>query len=202
MGEEWRDIEGYEGYYQVSSFGRFRSLDREVVSKNGRVRMFSGSIRRTVHYSNGYLWLYLCKDGIKKSFIAHRLVAKAFIPCNDPSLEINHKDENKENNSVSNLEWVTHKENINHGTATERRVRNSDFSGVNNPMYGRKRLDHPWSIPINQYDLNGNYIQSFHSVGSAARTLGISDASIHGVLKGKRKCACGYIWEYKQLTEN
>ena len=105
MQEIWKDITGYEGLYQVSNFGRIRSLDR--VSTSGR--HLKGKIMKPV--ANPYMRIALCKDGNKISFIVHRLVAEAFIPNPNNYTCINHKDEDKTNNNVDNLEWCTYKYN-------------------------------------------------------------------------------------------
>lgn len=100
MNEEWRDIEGYEGLYQVSNLGRVKSLR----DKNNKEREL---ILKPKIMRNGYLKVDLCKNGKQKTFTVHRLVATVFIsnPKNFPV--VNHKDENKLNNNVSNLEWCT-----------------------------------------------------------------------------------------------
>lgn len=119
MIEEWRDIKGYEGLYQVSNMGRVQRLDKYIVdvSQGGiRTRMFKGHIMNlTIHNVSGYVSMYLSKNGKKKRYLVHRLVAEAFIPNPDNLPEINHKDENKVNNCVENLEWCTPKYNANYG---------------------------------------------------------------------------------------
>ena len=115
-GEVWRDIKGYEGQYQVSNKGDVRSIDR--INHIGR--RYSGRTLRPRYHTNGYLQVDLRKDGIRKSKLIHRLVAEVFIPNQNNYLEINHKDENKTNNYVENLEWCTKEYNMNHGTQKER----------------------------------------------------------------------------------
>lgn len=129
MIEEWRDIKGYEGFYQVSNLGRVRSLDRykNQVSKRGRIypAFCPGRILKQTYRGN-YLRVnlyHLSGNGISyngESFSVHRLVAEAFIPNPNNLPCINHKDENKENNCVDNLEWCTYKYNSNYGTIRER----------------------------------------------------------------------------------
>lgn len=112
MDEVWKDIKGYEGYYQISNFGNIRSLDRWI-KDNGTLVFKHGTLLNPVKQSVGYLQIALnIKGTVKKKYI-HRLVMEAFNPTDNPELEINHIDENKENNMITNLEWVTHKENIN-----------------------------------------------------------------------------------------
>ena len=101
--EIWKDIEGYEGLYQVSSWGRV---------KNSR----TGRILKGLRDKDGYLLVGLCKKSVSQTHKVHRLVAEAFIPNPQNKPQVNHIDEDKENNHVENLEWSTAKENANHGT--------------------------------------------------------------------------------------
>lgn len=115
--EIWKDIEGYEGLYQVSNKGRIKSLNYRRTGKEG---MLKGKPDK-----NGYLIVFLYKKGEKpKPFLIHRLVAKGFIPNVNDLPEVNHIDENKENNHVENLEWCDRKYNMNYGTRTKRSVEN------------------------------------------------------------------------------
>ena len=119
--EIWKDIQGYEGIYQVSSHGRVRSLDRIVVRPNGNGDYFAkGKIIYVVLTKHGYNEVHLHKDNKTKIYKVHRLVAQAFIknPNNLPC--VNHIDENKTNNNVNNLEWCTYKYNNNYGTKKNR----------------------------------------------------------------------------------
>ena len=109
MDEIWRNIEGYEGLYQVSNKGRVKSL------KYGKERVLRPGIN-----SRGYYCIILCNDGVSKQFQLHRLVAQAFVPNPENKPQVNHKDEKKSNNCIENLEWATAKENINYGTHNER----------------------------------------------------------------------------------
>lgn len=113
--EIWKDVVGYEGLYKVSNKGNVYSVERIV-----RGRKCGGRKLRPGPQTNGYLQVDLSKDGIRKSKLIHRLVAEVFIPNQNNYLEINHKDENKTNNYVENLEWCTSKYNSNYGTRNER----------------------------------------------------------------------------------
>lgn len=136
MIEEWREIEGYEGLYQVSNLGRVKSLFRVVIRSNGKPNTVNEKILK-YGMNRGYCAVVLCKNGKRKMYKVHRLVAMAFLsnPHNLP--EVNHKDENKKNNCVDNLEWCTPKYNTNYGTCIERRidatVKNNSLRGKNNP---------------------------------------------------------------------
>ena len=126
MQEEWRDIKGYEGLYQVSNLGRVKSLERYVW--NGKAYAHKNEkIMSLDKLKNGYLTANLYKNNISKRHYIHRLVAQAFLSKSEKHTEINHKDENKANNCIDNLEWCTHKENMNSGTCIERRKSNMDF---------------------------------------------------------------------------
>lgn len=118
-GEEWRDIVGYEGYYQVSSSGKVLTLPRTVNSPSG-IRVIYGGLTRIAKGRGGYPCVYLSKDGVCRGLYVHRLVAEAFIPNPNNLPEINHKDESRTNNNAWNLEWCDHKYNMNYGTAIER----------------------------------------------------------------------------------
>ena len=114
--EEWRDIKGYEGYYQISNFGRVKSLSRDV----GSNRCKKETIMKTSLDKDGYENLVLRKNGKQRHFRVNRLVAEAFLenPNNYP--QVNHKDEDKTNNNANNLEWCSVKYNVNYGSRTEK----------------------------------------------------------------------------------
>ena len=164
MTEIWRDIEGYQGLYQISNKGRVKSL------KWGKERILKPWIN-----SSGYYYIILCNDSVKKAFRLHRLVAETFItnPYNLP--EVNHKDENKKNNCVDNLEWMRHIDNCNYGTRNER--------------ISRKIL---------QYSKSEEFIREWPSSHEVERVLKIAQTNITQCCKGKRKSAGSFIWRYKE----
>lgn len=152
--EEFRDIPGYEGLYEVSNLGRVR--------RNGKILKPSKN-------KKGYFQVSLCKNGTKKNARIHRLVAQSFIsnPQNLP--QINHKDEDKTNNAVENLEWCDSKYNNNYSL----------------------------SKPVLQYDLLGNFIREWPSMIKVEEELGIYNSSISQCCLGNLKSAGGFIWKYK-----
>ena len=118
--EIWKPVIGFEGSYEVSQLGNVRSIDRKRTYKDGRVACFKGKALKPVLNGDGYLQVQLNMAQKTKTMRVHRMVAEAFIP-NDGNLpEVNHKDENKLNNSVRNLEWCDHLYNSRYGTRGER----------------------------------------------------------------------------------
>ena len=110
--EVWRDIEGYEGKYQVSNKGRIKSLNYRRTGKEW--------VLKPKKRKDGYLMVRLNKEGKEKGYLIHRLVARAFIPNTENYSEINHKDEDKANNAANNLEWCDRSYNNNFGTRNEK----------------------------------------------------------------------------------
>ena len=171
--EEWRDVVGYEGRYQVSSMGRVKSLERkDRFGRTVKERILKSYINRY-----GYLLVALCAGGKQKTLNVHRLVCEAFLPRAEGKDAINHKDEDKTNNNVWNLEWVSHKENCNFGTRNE-------------------RIAKALSKPVAQYTKDVAFIKAWASAAEVKRQLGFNHSNIIQVAKGNRKTACGYIWKY------
>ena len=140
MAEEWRSVVGYEGLYEVSSFGGVRSVDREVVKSNGVVQSRRGKTKSIRKNSDGYSTVKLSKGGVDKTFMVHRLVAQAFIRHDIEDLEIDHIDFDRSNNCVDNLAVVDHTENIRRSKRFGRHISCRDRRGGNNPNYGNRKL--------------------------------------------------------------
>lgn len=177
--EEWKPVVGYEGLYEVSNFGRVRSVDRYLPNarKNG-LRIQKGRMIKLNVGKFGYYRAALSKNGKIKLFCVHRLVAFAFPEiCGEyfEGAQINHKDEDKSNNSGWNLEWVTAKTNINYGT--------------HNARQSKTRQENPWlSKPVKMFSLEGVYQDTFHTVAAAIRFLG------KGCVTHISRCASGKKW--------
>lgn len=184
MNEEWRPVKGFEGIYEVSNLGRVRSLDRVLTLRNGRTQPIKGRIMKLGLHYKGYVRLMLSNGGDREhSHFVHRLVAEAFIPNPGDLPEVNHKDQDKGNNRADNLEWCTHKENSRYG---DRGARIGAWHLANSPR----------RVPINQLDMDGNYLRTFPSQAEAARQVHGSQGTISSVVGRKKKSAYGYKWEY------
>lgn len=186
--EIWKDIEKYEGYYQVSNRGRVRSLDRIVNVE--RPRIMRGRIKALKRNTDGYHCVTLNKDGRGKTIGVHRLVAQAFLPNPCKYKEVNHINFNRIDNNVKNLEWCSHKDNIEH-SARNGRYKLKNSRGENNPNYGNDTLkkyykQHPEealrlcsrpkekngrSVKIALYDSNFHHIKNFDWIGGCAEFL-------------------------------
>ena len=142
MIEEWRPVVGYEGLYEVSNTGRVRSVDRYVKSKSESYWLRKGKMLSPAKDKNGYLKVNLSCNGKNNIIRVHRLVAQVFIENPDNLPEINHKDEDKTNNSVDNLEWCDRKYNNNYGTKIERQkntnIQNGFWTGLSKEEYMKK----------------------------------------------------------------
>ena len=176
--EEWRDVVGYEGLYQLSDQGRVKSLARQnCLGRTVKERILKS---RTNRY--GYMEVNLCADGKRKMLKVHRLVCQAFHDNPDNKPEVNHVNEDKTDNRACNLEWCTRRENLNHGTRNER---------------SRKSL----SKPVGQYTLNGELVKVWPSAIEVQRQTGFSQGYICNTVRGKYKQAYGYIWKYVYRKE-
>lgn len=158
--------------YQVSNSGKVRSLRRNIILKSRITR-------------KGYERVVLRTNNIPKDYYIHRLVANAFIPNPDNLPQVNHKDENKTNNCVDNLEWCTQKYNINYGTGIARRIQ---LFNTNGKCYK----------PVLQYTLEGIFIKEWKSIIDVQRNLGFCQSHISACCRNIIKTAYSYIWKYKK----
>lgn len=194
--QTWKDIKGYEGYYQISSIGRVKSLERPVYRKDGTFqRMKRESIKKPKLSIDGYYNITLSVNGVDKSFAIHRLVAEAFIPKpnTDEPLQVNHLDYNRLNNRKENLEWTTHSKNVAHSAKDGHYAK--PF-GEDNPNYGNHKLHdyyqkHPEEAvrllgrpgiqnghhaEVDLLDLNGNVLGHFELMSDCAKYIKEKDS--------------------------
>lgn len=136
--ERWKDIKGFEGYYQISSSGRVKSVRRRIKTERS-FRNIDERLRTLVEV-HGYLYCELWKENDHKRYAVHRLVAEAFLDNPDSLPQVNHKDGDKKNNNVTNLEWCTQSDNNYHSYKTGLKAP-YDRNGENNPMFGRHHND-------------------------------------------------------------
>lgn len=183
--EVWKDIEGYEGY-QVSSEGRIRSLDREVLYNNGTIRIHRGRILKPSKINSGYLSVSL---GRNCKFLVHRIVAKTFLNNHDNLPCINHKNNDRTDNRLSNLEYCSYHYNNTYGTHKQLQ-RESHISNLEN----NKRAK-----PVNQYSLDNEYIKTFLSARRASEELNVCHSGIIRCCNGQSNTCKGFRWSYAPL---
>jgi len=192
MEEIWKDIEEYEGIYQISSHGRVKSLKRIVVGPShigGEIKI-KGRIRKNHLRKDSYMGISLNKEGHCNSFLIHRLVANAFILNSENKPDINHKNGVKTDNRVENLEWCTSTENLKHAYRI-------GLKKANKNLLGKYGATHPTSKDIIQYDLSGNLIAKYGSAHEASRITKINRGSICQCARGEYLTAGGYIWKWR-----
>lgn len=171
MEEIWKELDDLPNY-EISNMGRLRNKNTLRILKT-RISKF------------GYEHITITYGGEQYFRAIHRLVAKTFLINPDNKPDVNHIDENKLNNNVNNLEWVTKSENINHGTRNER---------VRKAISNSKTL----SIPIIATNLKTGEVQEFYGSRECARQLGLNHSLITNVLKGRRRQTGGYTFKYKE----
>ncbi len=166
--EIWRDIEGYEGLYQVSNLGRVKSLSNNRTRKEKILSL-------TNHHCN-YLNVSLSKDGANKKFFVHRLVAMAFIPNPDNKPQVNHINGIKTDNYVENLEWCTPKENSQHAFNTKL------AKGIAGQDNYRAKLTNEQAKKIRKECIPND---KEHGQNALARKYGVSPTVIHFIIHNK-----------------
>ena len=185
VNEVWKDIPGYEGLYQVSSLGRIKSLSRSVNRSNGVVQRRSEKVVKQSN-SRGYKTFKLRNNDGVKTVRVHRVVAELFLGKAPDGMVVNHKDGNKSNNTYTNLEWVTQKENVRHAV---------DIGCVDHRKKG-----------IICSDLKGNLVKEFESIAKATEWLRLNGkpkarkSPISACSKNKKhyNTAYGFKWSYKE----
>lgn len=189
--EIWKDIPEFNGFYQASNMGRIRSVDREkyVESNNqysyySSIRNLKGAVRKPSIDKYGYYFVSLNKNGKKKKCLIHRLVFEAFNGSISEGLQVNHINEIKTDNRLSNLNLMTAKENVNWGTRNEK---------CSKKLKNRKDQ----SKIVIQLNNNDGVIKEWNSLSEIQRELGYNKSNILKACNGKYKQAYGFKWQYK-----
>lgn len=195
--EIWRPIKGFEGLYEVSNLGRIRSLERTVLRRDGTtIYVKQAILKKFIKF--GYETLTLIRDKECHYKRVHQLVAEAFVPIPDelkplcgkktengyPRVVVNHKDENKANNRVENLEWCTPKQNINYGTRS-------------------RRMAETQMKPILQLTKDGKLVARYSGLSEACRATGATMGNVSKCANHRYgfKTALGFRWEWEENTE-
>lgn len=182
--EVWKDIPNYEGLYQVSNLGRIKSLKRKVYAGRNRIRwQYERILSNNKTNGNGYKIVSLNKNGESKNKYIHRLVAEAFIPNPNNYKYINHKDENKANNKINNLEWCTAEYN---NTYNNKHIRALETRMKKN--IGCRKI-----LQLNE---NEEIIKEYFSISQASKEMKVSNQAISDCLRGIQKHSAGYKWKY------
>lgn len=178
--EIWKDIKNYEDKYQVSNLGRIKRKERYINNNGGYQKINEKILTQHKQYrknDNEYMFVNFTIKHKTLNKLVHRLVAEAFLKDYDEKLQVNHKDGNRTNNNVDNLEMVTASENQKHAFNILKRKTNGKI--------------------ILQYDLDNNFIKEYASACEANRQTKICRSCINDCCNGKLKTAGGYIWKFK-----
>ena len=191
--EEWKDIKGFEGFYQVSNEGRIRSLDRIDTRKNGDKIHYKGKIIKQAENSKGYKRVCLKKNNNSSVVFVHRLVAFHFVKNQDESKNtiVNHLDSNFRNNKADNLEWTTLKGNTQHALLKGR------FKRIPQWLENLHKSQEKTYRPVVAYDPKTNEIVAEYKSVNESRKDGYQPSCVCVCCKNKRKLHKGLIWKYK-----
>lgn len=180
--ELWKDIPEFEGLYQINTKGEIKSN-------------YTNKILKHEISKNGYCLIMLCKNKKRKLMSVHRLVAKTFLDNYTEELQVNHKDGNKQNNNLNNLEMVTCKENIRHSFKNGLQI---PKRGKEHPLYKKYGVKNKTSKKVNQYDLENNFIRTWDCIRDVERVLKINNSNISACCKGKKNSAGGFKWKHAE----
>ena len=181
MNEIWKDIPGYEGKYQASSLGRIKSLNYKMSGKEG---IMSHNFK-----NDGYLEVCLRNNGKAKTICVHRLVWMAFYGMIPDGMEVNHKNEDKTDNCIFNLNLLTHRQNCIWGTRIKRLSEN--LKGV---LKNRKDTS-KWVIQLSK---DNEILHFYPSAKEAGRATGLSNANISSCCHGRFRTSGGFIWKFAE----
>ncbi|AVR44797.1 hypothetical protein C7S20_05675 [Christiangramia fulva] len=179
--EKWEPVKGYEALYEISNIGRVKRLERTFTCSRGIIYHLKEKILSSKpNKTSGYVTVNLSKDGIKTNHSVHRLVAELFVDNPHNNNVVNHKDENRSNNTAENLEWVTHGENIAYNGAFQK---------------GREKV----KKKVYQFSLDGALINTYSYAGAVAKD-GFTPNAVTQVCLGNKKSHKGYFWKYELIN--
>lgn len=196
--EIWKPVVGFEGLYEVSSYGRVRTVLHYTKRGNSDHALVKERILKFFLSRKGYYCIKLRKDGAAIHKKVHRLVAEAFLPNPENKTQIDHIDTNKLNNAVSNLRWATPSENKNNALtrALHSQIQSQEVV-IEKCMSGRAANGAKTRRrPVRQYDNVGNFIAEYPSMVNAQTATGIKTNFISSACSGKIRMAGGFKWEY------
>lgn len=183
MTEEWKEVpDCCDGLVWASNLGRIKILARVVYAINRWGKLSGRRYKETVTIGNGWKNYKRIKLVDRTHHTVHRLICRAFLPNPHGHASINHKDGNKRNNRLSNLEWCSHSDNQKHS-----------YEILNHPT--------PWQKGVIQKDTNGQPIKVWKSITEAARHLKVGHSTISNAVRGTAKIAAGFKWEYAEQTK-
>ena len=192
--EIWKPVIGFEGYYEVSNYGRVRSVERYVKQGN-HLRYVPPKIKREAIGACGYPMVTLCKNRKSQQFRVHRLIAEAFIPNPEGKPFVDHIDTDVTNYNIENLRWVTAKENANNRLTLVHCKRNTYTTERTKKILATKAQRKCKSAPVKvyQYTKEGEYVAEYDSIAEAMRSFG-KNVGINRVLNDNTQSAGGYMW--------
>lgn len=195
--EIWKQINGYEGLYEVSNLGNVRSVERRVWSRGFYITL-KGKPKKYVIDKRGYCIVFLSKDGVEKNYRVHRLVANAFVPNPYNKPEIDHINTNKLDNRSENLKWVTSKENS-ANTISRKKQLDSWNDELKRQIIETRRRNGGKNAPIRvyQYTLDGEFVAEYPTIKDAKMALGTNN-NIGQAVDREDKTSCGYLWRSKK----
>lgn len=197
--EIWKTISGYEGCYEISNFGKIRSIERDV-NRNNHTIHIKGKIKKPHIGGSGYYYTVLCKEGKCKLELVHRLLANAFIPNPENKPEIDHINADRSDYRLENLRWATHKENNNNANTLQNK-RNNTYTPevIKRGIETRKKLGSANAAKtVYQYTKDGAFVSEYYSMEEAKRIT--KAGHICEVLDDNTKTSGGFLWTSKRTS--
>ena len=194
--EIWKPVKGYQGYYEISNFGRVKSVDRIIKNNYCGTMHVAEKIKSTTIAATGYPCVTLCRDRKSKQVPIHRLLMEAFVPKPSGKNYIDHINTIKTDNRLCNLRWVTPKENSNNPITLQRfkKDANSEEQKAKRLRTRAKNGGKTAPIKVYQYTKNGKFILEYPSTTNAQKVTGIYSTAIRVALDDNTQTAGGFMW--------